>query len=71
VTAPGFEVIDGAHLPIYSWARDLEAGATAQARNCANLLPAFHLVEPVRRFTPLATYKSADKPRRRGRWRPQ
>ena len=29
------------------------------------------LVEPVRRFTPLATYKGADAPRRRrGRWRP-
>ncbi|HET6918188.1 MAG TPA: RtcB family protein, partial [Jiangellaceae bacterium] len=29
------------------------------------------LVEPVRRFTPLATYKGTDKPRGRGgRWRP-
>src|SRR5207302_11312178 len=44
VTAPGFKVIDGAHLPIYGWASDLEPGATAQARNCASLPAAFHHV---------------------------
>jgi tRNA-splicing ligase RtcB (3'-phosphate/5'-hydroxy nucleic acid ligase) len=34
-------VIDGARLPIYSWASDLERGARAQALNCANLPQAF------------------------------
>jgi tRNA-splicing ligase RtcB len=38
------KVIDGARLPIYSWASELEAGALAQAVNCANLPQAFHHV---------------------------
>src|SRR5438552_131504 len=38
------EVIGGAALPIHSWAADLEEGALAQARNCANLPVAFHHV---------------------------
>jgi tRNA-splicing ligase RtcB (3'-phosphate/5'-hydroxy nucleic acid ligase) len=37
-------VIEQARLPIYSWAQKLEAGALAQAINCANLPPAFHHV---------------------------
>jgi tRNA-splicing ligase RtcB len=36
--------LDGARLPILSWAPDLEEGALAQARNCAELPPAFHHV---------------------------
>jgi tRNA-splicing ligase RtcB len=36
------KVIDGATLPIYSWASELEPGALAQAVNCANLPRAFH-----------------------------
>lgn len=36
------KVIDGARLPIYSWASELEPGALAQAVNCANLPRAFH-----------------------------
>src|SRR5207302_2572386 len=34
-------VIEGARLPIYSWASELEPGALAQAVNCANLSRAF------------------------------
>ncbi|HEY3700857.1 MAG TPA: RtcB family protein [Acidimicrobiales bacterium] len=37
-------VIDGARLPIYSWASELEPGALAQAVNCANVPRAFHHV---------------------------
>jgi tRNA-splicing ligase RtcB len=37
-------VIDGARLPIYSWASELEPGALAQAVNCANLPGAVHHV---------------------------
>ncbi|MEW6472888.1 MAG: RtcB family protein [Actinomycetota bacterium] len=37
-------LLDGARLPILSWAPDLEEGALAQARNCAELPPAFHRV---------------------------
>jgi tRNA-splicing ligase RtcB len=36
--------IEGERLPILSWTPDLEPGALAQARNCANLPPAFHHV---------------------------
>jgi tRNA-splicing ligase RtcB len=36
--------IEGERLPILSWTPDLEPGALAQARNCANLSPAFHHV---------------------------
>jgi tRNA-splicing ligase RtcB len=36
------KVIDGARLPIYSWASELEPGALAQAVNCANLPRTFH-----------------------------
>jgi tRNA-splicing ligase RtcB len=39
-----FDVIEQARLPIYSWAARLEAGALAQAINCANLPRAFHHV---------------------------
>jgi tRNA-splicing ligase RtcB (3'-phosphate/5'-hydroxy nucleic acid ligase) len=35
---------DGARLPIYTWAADLEEGALAQAVDCTNLAPAFHHV---------------------------
>ncbi|HMC04957.1 MAG TPA: RtcB family protein [Actinomycetota bacterium] len=35
-------VLDGARLPIYSWASELEPGALAQAVNCANLPRTFH-----------------------------
>jgi tRNA-splicing ligase RtcB len=38
------DVIDGAALPVHSWAPDLEAGARAQALNCASLPVAFHHV---------------------------
>ena len=38
------EVIDGAPLPVLSWAPELEAGAREQARNCAALPVAFHHV---------------------------
>src|SRR2546429_9756109 len=38
------QVIDGAPLPIHSWAPDLEEGALRQARNCANLPVAHHHV---------------------------
>jgi tRNA-splicing ligase RtcB len=36
--------IEGERLPILSWTPDLEPGALAQARNCANLPSAFHHV---------------------------
>ncbi|HWC37928.1 MAG TPA: RtcB family protein [Acidimicrobiales bacterium] len=36
------KVIDGASLPIYSWASELEPGALAQAVNCANLPRTVH-----------------------------
>lgn len=36
--------IEGARLPIFSWAPDLEEGARKQAINCANLPVAFHHV---------------------------
>src|SRR5919204_4419899 len=36
--------IEGERLPILSWAPELEPGALGQARNCANLPPAFHHV---------------------------
>src|SRR5437763_6014712 len=35
------QVIEGAPLPIHSWAPDLEEGALRQARNCASLPVAF------------------------------
>src|SRR5205823_5995161 len=35
-------VIEGAPLPIHTWAPDLEEGAERQARNCAGLPVAFH-----------------------------
>src|SRR5919201_4921986 len=38
------KVIEGAKLPIYSWAPDLEEGALRQAVNCANLPVAHHHV---------------------------
>src|SRR5437763_7893565 len=38
------QTIEGGGLPIYSWAPDLEEGAAAQARNCANLPVAHHHV---------------------------
>jgi tRNA-splicing ligase RtcB (3'-phosphate/5'-hydroxy nucleic acid ligase) len=38
------ETIEGARLPILSWAADLEEGARRQARNCADLPVAFHHV---------------------------
>jgi tRNA-splicing ligase RtcB len=38
------KVIDGARLPIYSWASELEPGALAQAVNCADLPTAHHHV---------------------------
>lgn len=36
--------ITGERVPILSWAPQLEPGALAQARNCANLPPAYHHV---------------------------
>lgn len=38
------EVIEGARLPVLSWAPDLEDGARRQALNCADLPVAFHHV---------------------------
>src|SRR5256885_4418311 len=38
------ETMTGSHLPVYSWAPDLEQGAVQQALNCARLEPAFHHV---------------------------
>src|SRR5918912_4314556 len=38
------QVIEGAPLPVHSWAPDLEEGALRQARNCAALPVAFHHV---------------------------
>lgn len=38
------DTITGARLPIRSWAKPLEEGALAQARNCANLPVAYHHV---------------------------
>src|SRR5205807_5050380 len=35
-------LIEGAPLPIHTWAPDLEEGAERQARNCAGLPVAFH-----------------------------
>src|SRR5436190_11492929 len=37
-------VLEGARLPIYSWAEDLEEGALRQAVNCADLPVAYHHV---------------------------
>jgi tRNA-splicing ligase RtcB len=37
-------VIEGAALPVHSWAPDLEEGARAQALNCASLPVAYHHV---------------------------
>lgn len=36
------EIIEGARIPIWSWASDLEQGALDQARTLANLRPARH-----------------------------
>src|ERR671935_1424806 len=36
--------IEGERVPILTWAPELEPGALARARNCANLPPAFHHV---------------------------
>jgi tRNA-splicing ligase RtcB (3'-phosphate/5'-hydroxy nucleic acid ligase) len=41
---PIVEVIERAALPVWSWARDLEAGAREQALNCAALPVTFHHV---------------------------
>ena len=38
------EIIEGAHLPVYTWAPNLERGARQQALNCAMLPVAFHHV---------------------------
>src|SRR5436190_8058246 len=38
------QVLRGGRVPIYSWARDLEAGAVRQARSCADLPVADHHV---------------------------
>ncbi len=42
--SPTPTTLEGGRLPILSWAPELEAGAVTQARNCANLPPAFHHV---------------------------
>ena len=38
------EILEGARLPVYTWAPDLEPGARKQALNCAELPVAFHHV---------------------------
>lgn len=42
--ADSYEILDGAPLPVYSWAVGLEEGAAQQARNCAALPVAHHHV---------------------------